>query len=210
TDAHISLLGHITRDELRSHLTATDSANGFANRFVWVCVKRSKHLPEGGTVPSKQMREFEERLVSAFNKARTVGRMQRDEAAKELWATVYAALSEGELGLVGSVIARAEAQALRLSCIYALLDGSDVVQVQHLKSALAVWEYCGASCRYIFGDAIGDPVADSILASLKASPDGMTRTEVSDLFGRHKTKAQIDAALDLLLERGLVGRRNET
>jgi len=99
---------------------------------------------------------------------------------------------------------------LRLSCIYALLDGSDVVQVQHLKSALAVWEYCGASCRYIFGDAIGDPVADSILASLKASPDGMTRTEVSDLFGRHKTKAQIDAALALLLERGLVGRRNET
>jgi hypothetical protein len=49
TGAHISIIGHITIDELRSELTATDSANGFANRFLFMCVKRSKLLPFGGS-----------------------------------------------------------------------------------------------------------------------------------------------------------------
>jgi hypothetical protein len=210
TDAHISIIGHITRDELRSHLTATDKANGFANRFLWLCVKRSKLLPEGGNVPRGEMKAIEQKLVGVFNKARVIGRMRRDDAAKELWAKVYAALSEGEMGLVGSVIARAEAQVLRLQCVYALLDGSEIVKVDHLRAALAVWNYCEASCRYIFGESIGDPIADQILSALKQQPGGLSRTEIRDLFGRHKSKAQVDVALTSLLERGKVGRGSET
>jgi hypothetical protein len=34
TDAHISIIGHITQDESRARLTRTDMANGFANRFL--------------------------------------------------------------------------------------------------------------------------------------------------------------------------------
>jgi len=48
TGAHISVIGHITADELRAELTATDSANGFANRFLFLAVRRSKALPFGG------------------------------------------------------------------------------------------------------------------------------------------------------------------
>ena len=33
TDAHISVIGHITTDELRRSLTRTEAANGFANRL---------------------------------------------------------------------------------------------------------------------------------------------------------------------------------
>jgi hypothetical protein len=209
TGAHISIIGHITRDELRRSLCETDRANGFANRFLWVCVKRSKLLPEGGTPPRQEMRALEEKLVAVFSKARGAGIMKRDAEAKELWATVYEKLSESGLGLVDAVTARAEALTLRLSCIYALLDGSDVVRVEHLKAALAVWTYCEASCHYIFGESQGDPVADSILANLKEQPEGMARTEISNLFGRHRSKAQIDIALTSLLERGKVGRRAE-
>ena len=50
TGAHISIVGHITRDELRRLLTQTESANGFANRFCWLAVKRSKCLPDGGAI----------------------------------------------------------------------------------------------------------------------------------------------------------------
>ena len=46
--AHISLIGHITKDELRRLLTDTAAGNGFANRFLWICARRSKLLPEGG------------------------------------------------------------------------------------------------------------------------------------------------------------------
>jgi hypothetical protein len=49
TGAHISIIGHITKDELRRLLTETESANGFGNRFLWLAVRRSKCLPEGVT-----------------------------------------------------------------------------------------------------------------------------------------------------------------
>jgi hypothetical protein len=48
TGAHVSIVGHITEDELRQHLDHTSLLNGFANRFVFVLVKRSKSLPFGG------------------------------------------------------------------------------------------------------------------------------------------------------------------
>jgi Bifunctional DNA primase/polymerase, N-terminal/Primase C terminal 1 (PriCT-1) len=48
TGTHISIIGHITVDELRAELTQTDTANGFANRFLFLCVRRSKCLPRGG------------------------------------------------------------------------------------------------------------------------------------------------------------------
>ena len=47
TGAYISIVGHITREELRRELTTTEQGNGFANRFLWMCVKRSRLLPGG-------------------------------------------------------------------------------------------------------------------------------------------------------------------
>src|SRR5262249_60837842 len=41
TGAHVGLIGHITADELRRYLSSTEAANGFGNRFLWVCCRRS-------------------------------------------------------------------------------------------------------------------------------------------------------------------------
>jgi hypothetical protein len=51
TNAHISIIGHITKEELLRFITDTELANGLANRFLWVLVRRSKILPEGGGTP---------------------------------------------------------------------------------------------------------------------------------------------------------------
>jgi hypothetical protein len=48
TGAHISVIGHVTPEDVRRYLSATEQANGFGNRFLWIGVKRSKVLPEGG------------------------------------------------------------------------------------------------------------------------------------------------------------------
>ena len=48
TDAHISIIGHITATELRHHTTRVELANGFMNRFVLASVRRMRLLPEGG------------------------------------------------------------------------------------------------------------------------------------------------------------------
>jgi len=50
TGALVSVLAHVTTEELRRGLTATEVANGFANRFLFVWARRSKLLPEGGSL----------------------------------------------------------------------------------------------------------------------------------------------------------------
>lgn len=206
TGAHISLLGHITKQELLRYLNDTEEGNGFANRFLWVCVKRSKVLPEGGGSPDYA--SIVPRLHSAIENARKIDELKRDEEAKQLWARVYPELSEGKPGLFGAVTARAEAQVLRLSVLYAALDGASEIRPPHLLAALAVWDYCEASARYIFGDALGDPAADRIQDALRQSPAGMTRTNIYQLFSKHTPAARIEQALRLLQSSGRVRRES--
>src|SRR5262249_16900703 len=205
TDAHISIIAHGTRDELRRYLTRTEAGNGFANRLLWLCTKRSKTLPRGGNLRQADLVDLTKKLSGAVNFARTVQEkeIKFSESTWNIWEAVYPALSEGKPGLLGAVISRAEAQVLRLACLYALLDRVDVVQPEHLHAALAVWDYAEQSARYIFGDALGDPVADELLRALRATPNGLTRTAIRDLFGRNLHSHEIDRALGLLLEDGL-------
>jgi len=209
TDSHISIIGHITIEELRRHLNETEKANGFANRILWMLVARSKFLPEGATLSLAQATEISEKFRKAVDVARRAERMSRDTDARELWAAEYRRLSEGANGMFGAITSRAEAQVLRLSMLYALLDSSHIIRVPHLNAALEVWRYAEDSCRYIFGNALGDPVADVILGALREAPTGLTRTEISALFGRHKNAGQIDTGLNQLHELGKIGMRIE-
>ena len=207
TGAHISLISHITGQELRRYMTTTEAGNGFANRFLWVSVQRSQLLPEGGDLAGMDLAPLERQLGEAVQFARSAEQMKRDDAARELWRSVYPKLSEGRPGLLGAVTSRAEAQVTRISCIFALLDQSTVVRRQHLEAALALWRYADNSVRYIWGDALGDPIADEILARLRATPEGLSRTQISDIvFKRHRRAVEIDGALRTLEEQGLAVR----
>jgi len=209
TDAHISIIGHITKDELLRYLDTTEAGNGFGNRFLWACVRRSKCLPEGGQLEKVNFTPIIKLLREAVDFGRRTGLMQRDHEARQLWHDVYPDLSEGKPGLLGAMIARAEAQVMRLACLYAILDCSSMIRLEHLQAALACWKYCEASARFIFGESMGDPVADEIQKALKANPEGMTRTDISNHFGRNKQASQIGRALSLLSENGLVYCRKE-
>jgi hypothetical protein len=203
TGAHISIVGHITQDEVRRDLTATERANGFANRFLWLLVRRSKALPEGAAVPDQTLAPLIEALQRVVIFARSAGEVGRDADARGLWGEVYPGLSEGRPGLVGAITNRAEAQALRLSVLYAVLDGSLLIRPAHLYAALALWDFAEASAKLIFGDRLGAPVADNILAALR-SRGPMTQTAISGLFGRNKPAAEIHQALGVLRHDGRV------
>ena len=77
-----------------------------------------------------------------------------------------------------------------MAMIYAALDGSTGdIRIEHLRAALAVWDYCERSARWVFGGRLGDPVAEDILEALfEAGDQGMTRSQIRDLFGRHKRR----------------------
>ena len=103
-------------------------------------------------------------------------------------------------GPVAQVVARAVPQVLRLSLVYALLDGARQVDVAHLAAALALWSYVRCSAGYVFGDTRGNPDLDRLAEFIRtAGPEGRTREAVSvDLFARHRTAEQLDALLDVL------------
>ena len=200
TGAHISIVGHVTADELLRYLADVEAANGFANRFLWVCVKRSKVIPESKALPAGLLVPLADEVKAAVDFAMSAAEIGRDEAARAVWCKVYPALSEGQPGLFGAVTGRSEPQVMRLAVIYALLDRSKVVRPEHLNAALAIWEYCEKSARYIFGDRIGDPVADRIIEALREGP--RTRTEISNMFGRNYPAARIETALSTLKTAG--------
>ena len=195
TGAHISLIGHVTIDELQRYLDRTEMANGLANRLIFVCVQQSKLLPRGGRPIDW---ETLERRLRATLAGAPRGEIGRTEAAWAIWESVYPSLAADRPGMLGAILGRAEAQVLRLAVTYALLDKSAFIEADHLMAALACWEYAEVSARFIFGNSVGDPVADEILRVLREQPDGMTRTELFHHFGRNRSSDEIGRALAVL------------
>ena len=202
TGAHISIIGHITKDELLRYMSDTEAANGFGNRFLWICTRRSKLLPDGGSPREADITNLGRQVVDAIEFARNCGVLKRDEGARQLWHEVYADLSEGHPGLLGAITARAEPLVMRLALLYAVLDHSRVIRRGHLEAGMAGWMYAEQSARWTFGDALGDPVADEILTHLRGSSGGLTRTDIRNLFGRHKKANRMGVALKALLDGG--------
>jgi 5S rRNA maturation endonuclease (ribonuclease M5) len=213
TDPHVSLIGHVTRDELRRKMTDTEAANGWGNRILWVAVKRRQKLPFGGDLPVADLMAMQQRLTETVREIRSWGpqpiTFTRDAAG--MWADAY----DGELslersGMLGAITARAEAQALRLAVTYALLDRSARIEVAHLQAALAVWKYAAASATWAFADQLGDPLADTIRDALqRAATRGMSRSEIYALLGRNQPAERVDSALTTLVVRGLARFSNE-
>lgn len=203
TGPHISIIGHITQHELQRSLTATESANGFGNRFLWVCARRSRLLPLGGTPDPKQLDSLLARLKRTTEQGKMAGQMKWNQASQELWCQAYEELSKEVPGILGSLTARSEAQVIRLACLYALLDCSTIILTEHLQAALALWQYCEDSARYLFSDRTGNPDADQIQAALRSAPHGLTLTEINrDVFQGHRKSKDIRAALHFLAGQG--------
>ena len=205
TGAHISIIAHITVEELRRMLDETAMANGFANRFLFTCVRRSKELPFGSALLPERIQRLGEATRAAMAAAQRTDAINMNESAQALWRANYSALSRGSDGLLAHITSRAEAQTVRLALVYALLDQAEAIDAIHLEAGLAAWRYCEASARYIFGDQLGDPAADVILQTLQQrKPDGMAKREIFQLFGNNVRVAAINTALGLLLRTGKV------
>ncbi|ACX51565.1 hypothetical protein Adeg_0412 [Ammonifex degensii KC4] len=210
TGAHVSVIVHTTREELLRLLEDVEVANGFANRFVWLCVRRSKMLPFGGRVPEEALEEIARKVKGALGFARGVREVSFTDPARELWEEVYESLSRERVGLLGAVLARAEAHVLRLALIYALLDLSPVVDVPHLKAALAFWDYAERSASYIFGKKLGDRIAGRVVQALEvAGEKGLTRTQLYRLFKPRIPSDRLGEILEDLLASGVVERIEE-
>lgn len=210
TGAHVSIIGHITKQELLRYLDSTEQCNGFGNRFLWFIVEQSKLIPNPQGTPDEILAPLIQRVREAVKFGSKAGKIIRDENAELVWAEVYVKLMENAEGMFGAMTARGAPQIMRLSALFALLDLCPVIRPEHLNAAIALWDYSSASVRLIFGDTLGDPIADKIINAIKRSDDGLTLTEISNLFSRHHG-SKIEPALQWLMQTGAVkGQKIET
>jgi hypothetical protein len=214
TEPFISMIAHITIDELRQKLDKLSITDGFGNRFLYSCIDRSKLLPFGGNMDPVGLDALATKTREAMQVAQKLGQITMADDAKPLWKKFYNAVEEPArytqrtAELIDHLTARAAPQVLRLPMLYALLDGSSQMTAPHVEAAIAVWQFCEASARYIFSDLSGDRIADTLLRELEiARPDGLSRTDIiHDVFGRNVHAFEISRALRKLEAAGKIRR----
>ena len=200
-DVHLSIVAQITPSELRAKLAENDAINGFGNRFLYVNSRRSKKLPAGGQLDNITIGSLAKRLSSVIQP--TSRRYRRNAAAEALWAEQYMAEPDRD-GIVGALTARVHPQRLRLSLLYAALDGAKEIRPEHVLAADACWQYAVRSVEHIFGDARGDRAQDKLLNALRGAwPNGLAGAEQDAIFKGNLKPGQLPIARAELERRGL-------
>ena len=187
-------------------MSVTDIWNGFANRFLWIAVRRRAQIPFPKPMPADDVSRIAAELARVVRYAHSCtgerARMVMSNSAQAHWVDCYAEITTEHAGVLGAVTSRAEAQTLRLAMTFALFDGADRIEMKHLEAALSFWRYAFDSAEYIFGVAELDPVAKQILAALEAGPK--TQTEISNIFQRNLSKQRLGGVLSDLQDQGRI------
>ncbi|HEY6769566.1 MAG TPA: DUF3987 domain-containing protein [Candidatus Sulfotelmatobacter sp.] len=204
SNPHVSIVAQTTHHDIHRYLGQSDIFNGFANRFLWVCVKRSKFLPNGGGLEKKQFATLAGEVRRSATFATKQKQIGLSKHAAQLWEKEYSTLSADVPGLVGAATSRAEAQVRRLAMIYALMERCPEVKTRHLEAGLAVWKYCNDSAHFIFADRLEISFDNRLLSILRDSHRSLTRTEISSALGRHTSSDMISRTLHDLRAKGLV------
>jgi Protein of unknown function (DUF3987) len=192
--APVALMAHMTMGELhdsRFGLRPVQVVNGFGNRILWCFVDRRQLVDDPQPVPKHQLAPLTSRLRSALDSARRAGVVARSPDAVEMWADLYRGKlgSDEGFGVVDELTARAEAQLVRLSLVYALMDGSSAITAGHLESAWEVWRYCRWSAQHIFvGSGTGDRDIDRIVSILRSGEDLSGRDLDRMFYGRRSAE----------------------
>jgi hypothetical protein len=213
TNAHVSILGHITRTELRALLTQTDMFNGFGNRFLWVVAARSKKLADPTPFRVDELKDLIADLHKSILWAEAEDReLAFDARARAAWAKLYGELGyesddEESDGHFDAITARAAPLIRRLALIYAAIDRSSEVTVKHLAAGLEVWRYCEQSAAYLFaGEAVAAGLEGRIERQLQRRGGWVGYSALYAALEPAKTY-YVRGAIERLVARGVVEER---
>ena len=198
THPHINVLGHITHCELKELMNESDIHNGLANRFLWVCVRRTKKLAFPLPMDNTKLTALAERLATAYTNTTTSAEVTLSADAIAYWTVKYHEVSTDDTGVLATVTARAEAYVLRLALLFCLLDCLNIIEKRHIEAACHLVEFCRKSVQYIFTTPSleSGTDADKLLSALSEKP--LTQSEVSKVFSGHKSRGELMQLLNEL------------
>jgi hypothetical protein len=212
SDPHIVISGHITSAELIARMSDVDALSGFLNRFVILHIVRPKLVPLPKRTPDADIERVAEQLAEAVRFAAgddvTAGNtleVTLSPEAVKFWCAQYPSLTAEQDGIAGALLVRSEIYCRMLAMIFALLDKTAVIEVQHIKAALAWVNYWKDSVNYIFAtlaakaeaERLNEASAD-VLEFIKQRP-GCSRTDLTTGFRNKLSGQQITDALNHLM-----------
>jgi hypothetical protein len=208
SDIHVSFIGHITPRELELEVSKARIVihNGFMNRFLIFY----SHTDEVVPVPRLLDQQFiTDRLRLSPPKSPSqflLGSIEppipinlEDKAIEKYRDFCYRSRPDESNGL----FVRSRSQVLRLAMIYSIIDQSKSIEVKHIESALALWDYHKESVTHLFSKYSRD--ARKLLAVLKDSPK--TRTDITRMFNNNKSTKDINRLYDELKDRVILNTK---
>lgn len=212
SDPHICMVGHITAPELINRMSDVDALSGFLNRFVILHVARAKLVPMPCKTPDEDIERIAEAVVKAVCfaigddvTAKNTQPVTMSPDAVNFWCRHYSALTAEQPGIAGALLVRTEIYARMLAMIFALLDQAAVIEVVHLKAALAWIDYWQSSVTYIFQTLSAkaeasrlDESANEVLEFIRANKK-CSRTQITTGFRNRLSSGQITGILNHLM-----------
>ncbi len=212
SDPHIIISGHITSAELLARMTDVDALSGFLNRFVTLHIVRPKLVALPRRTPDDLVDSVAARVVEAvrfasgsdITLANSLEVTLSQEAIK-FWCEHYPKLTAEQDGISGALLVRSEIYARMLAMIFALLDKSSVIELQHIKAAFAWVDYWKHSVLYIFQTLAAKAEAErltedaaEVLEFIRQHP-GCNKASVTYSFKNKLNGAQVTNSLNHLL-----------
>lgn len=191
---YICFIFLITKAELLHAIKAVELLNGFANRFIWALVHRSKILSNPPKADVDKLSRLAIKIREAVNFARAQTVIKLTEEAELMWDSIYQKIHKDKpdthtSGLKG----RFDVLTLRLALNFALLDQSDKVTVKHLEAANELIEISEHCIESIFErkSSVLDSVSNKILNGLSRERDWVTQTSIMNRFFSNNIKSDL-------------------
>jgi hypothetical protein len=89
TGAHVSLIGHITADELRDCLAEVENKNGFSNRILWLPTARARKIAIPDWIDWTEYPALIDELLHCVQIFKSSRHMLWSESAKTAWKAFY-------------------------------------------------------------------------------------------------------------------------
>ncbi len=205
-EPHLSISADTTIHELRRKMPVGADENGFGNRFLYVYVYRVKDCPQGA--PELDWSQEIVNFQAVVKYARQVKYVSMSDQARKWWNNNYARFErEGPDGLAGKMTNRASAHIRRIAMLYALIDMSDQIELEHFKAAEKLWAYCEESAMFIFGGATKEQL--HILKWIEHRGSATFNQVRDELYHRNRLVGSIRADLDQLVKAGKLAVKNE-
>ncbi|MGO9162704.1 MAG: DUF3987 domain-containing protein [Streptosporangiaceae bacterium] len=234
TRAHISLLAHITPEELLRVHSRARQAGGLESRMLYAYVTRARELSPfaASSVPSRLVPRISEGLERSRGGVLSLA----DPISRELcmmrgiqpstvlpvapqvldgWPALMRDLPAVDRGL-GAMFDRAETHVMRLAIVYALTDQASAVGTEHVRAAVALWSYCARSAEIIFAvplSSLPPALNPRRMAKLwnalhQTYPGWLALGQIQDdVFNGNVAGAEIAAMITFLAERGQIEMR---